>query len=1007
MLRATARDASGHRTRTDVSFYAVGAGRASWKVDGNRIDLVPERKTWKPGESARILIQSPWPRATALLTVEREGIRRHRRFEVTSMQDTVDVPITEADVPNVYVSVMLVKGRTSDELGPDGTDLGKPAYRVGYTELTVDDAAKRLDVSVSSDREEYRPKQPVKVDVSVAGAQGRPASGEVTLWAVDYGLLSLTGYQTPDVLKAIYARKALTVTTEDNRERLISRRLLANDRTSAASVQSVSGERSYDVLAESIVLGQAFGGGGGGRGGGGFPMPAPPPPSPPPAPGSAQNPAFDLRTDFRPVVFWLGSVATGADGRATTTVALPDSLTTYRIMAVASDATSHFGWGEREIKVSKPLTLLPEFPRFMARGDRAAFGAVVTNSTSTDGEAIVTVRSLDPAVLAFGTADRQTLRLAHGATLPVHFDATARGSGTARVQMTVSLGAETDAFETSLPVTVPARLETVAAYGETASRTRETLTLPPGLVPGMGGLHVELASTALVGLGEGARYLDEYPYACAEQRASRAMALLLTSDLGGAFNLAGSTPVEARRAAVTSLDELYTYQCGDGGFALWPGMCQASNAYLTAYVLHVFKVAGRLNVTVDQNAINRGLDYLQSQLRQPPPEVQWWPAWAASQAYAVKVLTEFGRNPAADITRLSLMVERLPVFALSYLADALAASGDRGSRYQTVVQRVTNALRVDADRAHVEEIDDASLVWLWNSNTRATAAVLDGLARRKDEPTLVAPLVRWLIGSQANGRWGTTHENATALEALVTYYRAFETDVPDMTASVALGTRTVGSATLKGRSTLSQSVKVTMNDVVRDMGGAPSKDLVISREGTGRVFYTSRLQYLAPEPPTMIDRGMRVERRYQKVGADGPTPVGTDFSSDDLVRVTLTITLPREGRYIALTDLMPAGFEPVDANLRTTATDLAAQATSQDTSANWLLWWRRGGFDHVEKHDDRVVAFATRLAAGAHEFSYLVRATTSGTFTAPGAQAEEMYAPEVKGRSAAAVIRIR
>ena len=157
----------------------------------------------------------------------------------------------------------------------------------------------------------------------------------------------------------------------------------------------------------------------------------------------------------------------------------------------------------------------------------------------------------------------------------------------------------------------------------------------------------------------------------------------------------------------------------------------------------------------------------------------------------------------------------------------------------------------------------------------------------------------------------------------------------------------------------------------------------------------------------MVDRGMRVERRYERASAAAGTPAGTDFSADDLIRVTLTINLPREGRYIALTDPMPAGFEPVDANLKTTATDLAAQASISNGGSNWLTWWRRGGFDHVEKHDDRVVAFATRLAAGRHEFSYLVRATTAGTFTAAGAQAEEMYAPEVKGRSAASVIQIR
>ena len=150
----------------------------------------------------------------------------------------------------------------------------------------------------------------------------------------------------------------------------------------------------------------------------------------------------------------------------------------------------------------------------------------------------------------------------------------------------------------------------------------------------------------------------------------------------------------------------------------------------------------------------------------------------------MKVLAEFGRKPTRGHHPARRLADRLPVFALSYLADALAASNDRGPRYQDVVRRLTNALRIDADRAHVEEVDDDALGWLWNTNVRATAVVLDGFARRKDDAALVAPLVRWLVAARTNGRWGTTHENAMALEALVAYYRAFETEVPQMTATV-------------------------------------------------------------------------------------------------------------------------------------------------------------------------------------------------------------------------------
>ena len=125
------------------------------------------------------------------------------------------------------------------------------------------------------------------------------------------------------------------------------------------------------------------------------------------------------------------------------------------------------------------------------------------------------------------------------------------------------------------------------------------------------------------------------------------------------------------------------------------------------------------------------------------------------------------------------------------------------------------------------------------------------------------------------------------------------------------------------------------------------------------------------------------------------------------MRVTITVDLPHEGRFLAFTDPLPAGFEPIHAQLKTTATDLGEQATTQSSAGNPRNWWRRGGFEHVEKHDDRVVAFATRLSAGRHELTYLARATTAGTFNAAGTWGEAMYAPEIHGRSAAAVVQVR
>ena len=213
----------GSRSRR-TSFYSLGSGYTAWqRYDHNRIDLVADKPRYKPGDTARIMIQSPWEQATALVTTEREGIRSHRQFALTSTQQSISVPIAEADIPKCYVSVLLIKGRSARRPAGDGrakggpytiedpSDPGKPAFRLGYVELEVEDASKRLTVSVAANREEYRPANDAQVRLEVKDHQGRAAPSEVTLWAVDYGVLSLTAYRTPDVLGSVYVHKALQV----------------------------------------------------------------------------------------------------------------------------------------------------------------------------------------------------------------------------------------------------------------------------------------------------------------------------------------------------------------------------------------------------------------------------------------------------------------------------------------------------------------------------------------------------------------------------------------------------------------------------------------------------------------------------------------------------------------------------------------------------------------------------------------------------------------------------
>jgi uncharacterized protein YfaS (alpha-2-macroglobulin family) len=321
---------------------------------------------------------------------------------------------------------------------------------------------------------------------------------------------------------------------------------------------------------------------------------------------------------------------------------------------------------------------------------------------------------------------------------------------------------------------------------------------------------------------------------------------------------------------------------------------------------------------------------------------------------------------------------------------------------------MANAVLPEAGSAHVEELNDPYLLWFWNSNVRSTAIVLNTLVRADVDPSEIRPIVRWMMAARKDGRWGNTQENAYAMESLVAYYRKYESTVPSFDALVTLGSEEVAREQFRGRSTESSSKELPMTTVLTKAEPGTSQPLTFTKQGSGTLFYTARLRYAADQLfQDGLDAGMRIQRSYAPYVENGTRPAAKSFKAGDLVRITLTFNLTKERRFVAVTDPLPAGFEPVESWFATTAAALGASQDDQGQDADWRTWWERGGFDHVERHDDRIQLFATRLSEGRHEFSYIVRATTAGTFRTAPARAEEMYEPEIFGRTSTSVIEVR
>jgi uncharacterized protein YfaS (alpha-2-macroglobulin family) len=208
VVSLSAKDSRGRDVATDFYRWATGKDWVPWNDESQfKMDLVPDRSRYSVGDTATVLFASPFTDAEAWVTVEREGLIEQRRLKLTAGSTTLKFPITEKYPPNAFVSVLVARGRSA----PPGPldDPGRPTIRVGYVELRVTPEVKRLRLEVSPEQVEYRPGDTARVRLKVADQEAKGQRAEVTLWAVDQGVLALTGYQTPDPIDLLYAPRGL------------------------------------------------------------------------------------------------------------------------------------------------------------------------------------------------------------------------------------------------------------------------------------------------------------------------------------------------------------------------------------------------------------------------------------------------------------------------------------------------------------------------------------------------------------------------------------------------------------------------------------------------------------------------------------------------------------------------------------------------------------------------------------------------------------------------------
>lgn len=985
-----ARDAAGRATVTSFTRWVTGPGWVPYNDDGAfKLDVIADKKRYAPGDTATLVFASPFTDAEAWITVEREGLFDQRRVRITSGTTTFKLPITEAHAPNVFVSMLVTRGRSA----PPATlgDPGRPTVRVGYAELRVTPEAKRLSVTVAAQQSEYRPGDTARVVVDVKNAQRQGVKSEVTLWAVDEGVLALTGYRTPDPLDLLYQPRGVGMT-------------LASTLVSVAP-QLPEGEKGFREA-----------GGGGGRDG-----------------------ADILRSQFRTTAFFLGSVVTDDAGRAVANAKLPDNLTTFRVMAVAVTRADRFGSGAATLLVTRPLVARAALPRFLRPGDVAEAGTVVNLRNGNAAQATVNVSVQGGATITGKLSQSTTLEAGRGRE--VRFPIRAVPSERAVFRFDVKSGKERDALQTTIPIRPDSR-PTYSTSGGTFMNAG-ALMIPMGapldgaLEYARSELTVHIGSSPLTVIRAAAARARSYPYQCTEQIGSTALPLaaLLIADRANAASPDGAAspklaPATAASDIAAALQTLIRRQRSDGGIGYWSAS-DWTTPWLTAHAAMLFAEARDAGIAVNDSTVARLAAYLQEAAGKPitaqspttgfTPVAQFYDTRGAILAEYVAAVDALSRLGRANIAVENELVRRAAQLAWEDRARLARVLMRRNAMAPARTLLTPLWATVTVEGRHAVLPDSARGASYFASSARPAALLLSATMALDPAHPLVAPLVETIIaaGRRNSDLFGETQNLSSSVQALAEVERR-------QRGAARRGVRiTVNGRTLMdvptGRMAQDTTVALTAFANARARTDSLRVEIVPLTPGPALYAVASLSAISKTRPTTPVDRGFSLEHWIE--GVEDRKPV-TSVAAGALVRVWVRVTVNTERRFVMVEDPLPAGLEAVDLSLRTTplasgmsrplstpsAEDMFAEPSDENPLTQWGFgrwdsgWW--SPFDHQELRDDRVLWSATVLWPGRYTLSYLARASTPGTFVRPPAYAEEMYDRAVYGRSDGGVFTI-
>jgi uncharacterized protein YfaS (alpha-2-macroglobulin family) len=887
--------------------------------DSDRIDLIPEKKSFAPNELAKFVLRSPFPVSQVLVTVEREGILDSFVTEVKRDSPSIEIQMKGHYAPNVYVSAVAIRGRVNDPKPTALVDLGRPSMKMGMTEVKVGWGAHKLDVAVTTNKPRFETKEKVETKIKVTAPNGKtlPKNSEVSVAVVDEALMRLKENSSWNLLDAMMGKRPLSVRTSSGQNQVV-------------------GKRHFGQKAKPI-------GGGGGQ------------------------MAADPRDMFEPVVLWLPNQKLDKNGELKLDFVLNDSITSFRIVAVATGDAQMFGSGNTTIEVNKNLILYSGIAPMMRQGDVVQASITARNTTTTPMSVLLTVQSSN--IKSLPKLDPIALKANESRTISVPL---VIPQGISSAEFMISAKDQNSKNQDSL--LVKSKIEPAVAV-QVLQATLFQLEKPQKIpvqqpadnISGQGGIKIKMSESLVTGLTGVKSYMRDYPYSCLEQKTSKAIVSEDKEEIQGVVSLLPSY-----------IDEI-------GLLRFFPSsLCGSSS--LTAYVLSILH---ENSVSIPETIKTSLLSGIKSALMGNESCGHRY-SWNQNNTnpdqlkiLLMEVLSRYGQfeekqlalvRPTPNLWGTSTLVSWHNLF------EREKNLPDRDKILKQTQHVIRSRLNFQGSIMNLQDsVRDFDSWTLMTSQDHTALMVFKIALSDKEFSDDVGRLARGVIARIKRGRWDTSIANAWGVTLFNQFANKFENE------------KVAGATTIntKEQSEIVDWKTKNKNQLtnLKWPSGREADTVNFQHNGSGKPWV--HLETLAALPlKKPLDMGYQILKSTVAVVQKSPDTK----SAGDVYNVVLKVTAKTDQMWVVVNDPIPAGATILGTGLDGSS-KLLDQNNSPKNSQGNEMWPE----EYNEKSFSSFLSYAAYLPRGTYEVSYRIRLNSAGTFKIPNTRVEAMYSPESFG----------